>query len=430
MRVEVAAADAPNRAARGPTGCGPARRKNSSNVPVLVNDTDPDGDDMTLAVVRAAPAGLDVSVAGVAVSVVAHTGAAPLLPFAYEVSDGRGGTTRGSVLVDVIDDDDPNMPPVLTADSDTVVIGSSVAVDVLANDTDPDGDPLTIVGVSQPADASARPSIVGEHGAVHARARSAIATTPTPVSPTRSPTGTATRSPRHQRLDPRASRSPGRRTHVDDSTSTFVNSPVTIDVLRNDGDPGGERPSLVGTPGCPSGGRAVVTADGQVRYDPPPGQVGAFRCTYEVTNSSGLRADASIIISVRAPLLTNEPPIANDDPLTVEVGAVGSLDVTLNDVDPDGPKSELTVVSSTAPTFGTATRRGNTITFTAPPTTGVATINYQVSDAKGGVSTGQFIVTVREKENVAPDRDGEHPHHARPRSAHPVRRAGRRRRSR
>ena len=88
--------------------------------------------------------------------------------------------------------------------------------------------------------------------------------------------------------------------------------------------------------------------------------------------------------------------------MTVEVGAVGSLDVTLNDVDPDGPKSELTVVSSTAPTFGTATRRGNTITFTAPPTKGVATMTYQVSDAKGGVSTGQFIVTVREKENVAP----------------------------
>ena len=66
----------------------------------------------------------------------------------------------------------------------------------------------------------------------------------------------------------------------------------------------------------------MVTADGQVRYDPPTDQVGAFRCTYEVTNSQGLRASASIIVSVREPLLTNEPPIAADDTLTVEVGAV------------------------------------------------------------------------------------------------------------
>ena len=90
----------------------------------------------------------------------------------------------------------------------------------------------------------------------------------------------------------------------DDSTFTTVDSPVTIDVLRNDGDPSGDRPTLVGIPGCPSGGRAVVTADSQVRYDPPAGRAGAFRCSYEVRNSQGLRANASIIVSVREPLVT------------------------------------------------------------------------------------------------------------------------------
>ena len=60
----------------------------------------------------------------------------------------------------------------------------------------------------------------------------------------------------------------------DDSSFTFVDEPVTIDVLRNDGDPSGERPTIVGTPGCPTGGTATVTADGQVRFDPPPGRPG------------------------------------------------------------------------------------------------------------------------------------------------------------
>ena len=95
-------------------------------MPVLVNDIDPDGDAMTLSVVEPLPPGLDVSVEGAQLSLVVRTGAAPLLPFQYEMSDGRGGVARGSVLVDVIDDAEPNLPPVLTADSDTVVVGSSV----------------------------------------------------------------------------------------------------------------------------------------------------------------------------------------------------------------------------------------------------------------------------------------------------------------
>ena len=135
---------------------------------------------------------------------------------------------------------------------------------------------------------------------------------------------------------------------------------------------------------------------------PAVDQVGAFRCTYEVTNSRGLRAGASIIVSVREPLLTNEPPVTIDDTLTVEVGAIGSKDVTINDSDPDGANSPLTVVSSTAPSLGSAIRRGNVITFTAPTTIGVTTIRYQVSDIEGGVSTGQLTVIIVEKENVPP----------------------------
>ena len=60
-------------------------------MPVLVNDIDPDGDAMTLSVVAPLPPGLDVSVEGAQLSLVARTGAADPLPFQYEVSDGRGG---------------------------------------------------------------------------------------------------------------------------------------------------------------------------------------------------------------------------------------------------------------------------------------------------------------------------------------------------
>ena len=119
-----------------------ARRDVPTTVPVLVNDVDPDGDDLTLSIVEPLPPGLDVAVTGIELTVTARAGADELLPFQYEIDDGRGGTARGAVLVDVIDEREPNRPPVLTADTDTVVVGDSVSIDVLANDVDPDGDPL------------------------------------------------------------------------------------------------------------------------------------------------------------------------------------------------------------------------------------------------------------------------------------------------
>ena len=46
--------------------------------------------------------------------------------------------------------DDNNQLPVLVADSAVTLNGDAVSIDVLANDTDPDGDALTISAVGVP----------------------------------------------------------------------------------------------------------------------------------------------------------------------------------------------------------------------------------------------------------------------------------------
>ena len=46
--------------------------------------------------------------------------------------------------------DDTNEAPVLTADSAVTLNGDAVSIDVLANDTDPEGDALTVSAVSMP----------------------------------------------------------------------------------------------------------------------------------------------------------------------------------------------------------------------------------------------------------------------------------------
>ncbi|MFT7325720.1 MAG: hypothetical protein ACI88S_000127, partial [Ilumatobacter sp.] len=137
-------------------------------------------------------------------------------------------------------------------------------------------------------------------------------------------------------------------------------------------------------------------------FTPPLDQSGAFRCTYEVSNSIGLRASASIIVSVREPLITNEPPDAVLDQILVQVNETESIDVTANDDDPDGDNSALRVVSSTAPSLGTAVRNGNRITFTAGPIVGVSTISYQVADENGAVALGRVSIRITDSANDAP----------------------------
>ncbi len=403
VRVEVARAGDPNRPPIVRPDAVRLRRNVETPLTVLVNDVDPDGDTLTLSVVEPLPAGLEVAVEGDQLAVVARAGAAPLVPFEYEVDDGNDHVVRGSVLVAVIDDVEPNLPPVVSADADKVVVGQSVVVEVTANDVDPDGDPLTIVDVTQPENAS---------GQVTVFSRDEIQFSPSPLT---DDGGQANARFTYTVSDGNGHEVAGEVTITvlpeplaeppfarDDSTFTFVDVPVTVDVLRNDGDPSGERPELIGRPGCPSGGQATVTADSQVRYDPPAGVSGAFRCTYEVTNTRGLRASASIIVSVREPQVTNQAPQVVNDRLTVAINETASIDVVANDTDLDGDDAALELVSSTAPSLGTASRSGNTITFTAGAATGVTTINYQVADADGAVSLGRLSVTITEPINLPP----------------------------
>ncbi|MEM8618224.1 MAG: Ig-like domain-containing protein [Actinomycetota bacterium] len=401
VTVEVASSADANRPPMAQPDALRLRRGVRTVLPVLVNDIDPDGDRLELDVVEPLPDGLLVEVEGQQLAVTAGPGATELLPFEYVISDGFDHTARGAVLVGVIDDIEPNRPPVVTADTAKAVVGESVVLDVLVNDVDPDGDPLVIVEATSPE---------GERGRVDVLGTDRLQFTPATLDDDElnarfsytvsdgnghevSGDVTVTVLPEALAAPPFAR---------DDSTFTFVDTPVTIDVLRNDGDPSGSRPTLAGRPGCPAGGMAVVTVDNQVRFDPPAGRSGAFRCTYEVSNARGLRASASIVISVRQPQLMNEPPNAVSDRLTVEQETTASIDVTSNDTDPDGDDAALTVVSSTAPSLGTAVRDGKTITFTAGLELGPALINYQVRDADGAISLGRLSVIVVEPINEPP----------------------------
>src|SRR5947209_8580192 len=122
------------------------------DVAVLGNDTDEVGNTLSR---KAVTQGAHGSVVINPDKTVKYTPAANYNgsdSFTYNVSDGNGGTATATVTVTITAVNDA---PVANADSATVAEDGTVNVAVLGNDTDADGDTLSVTAVTQ-----------GAHGAV------------------------------------------------------------------------------------------------------------------------------------------------------------------------------------------------------------------------------------------------------------------------
>ena len=111
---------------------------------VLANDTDPDGDVLSVTNVGAATFG---SVRLTSDGVVRYT--PPSTPrsdaFEYTISDGRGGSDTAVATVGVTDPNDDNDNfPAITGEFVTMSAGETVIIRALDNDTDADGDTLVL----------------------------------------------------------------------------------------------------------------------------------------------------------------------------------------------------------------------------------------------------------------------------------------------
>ncbi len=380
------------------------RRDIPAVLPVLANDSDPDGDPLTLRLVEPLPPGIAVRLLGNELEIIARAGAELLSPLSYRVDDGHGHEVIGSVLVAVIAEIEPNRPPIANADSAVAVVATTQLIDVLANDSDPDGDPLILLGVRPTEGASPGGSATVQGDQVQYRAATSVDDEDGSLERfsyvISDGNGHEVRGELTIRVLPEPIAAPP--FAQDDAATTEIDLPVTLDVLRNDGDPSGERPTLVGTPGCAGGGTAVVTPDARVTYRPPPGMAGVFSCTYEVTNSQGLRAGAAIVVSVLEPEIVNLAPIVTDEEVTVVIGETLVIDLLANDRDPDGEAADLRVLSSTRPALGRASRDGGVITFEAGTATGAVAITYQVGDDNGGVSAGRLVIRIVEPDPEPP----------------------------
>ena len=120
-------------------------------VPVLENDVDTDGDQLSIVSVSSPSHGSAFEVDG-KVRYEPAPDFAGNDEFVYTIADGRGGTSsaRVSIAVSPVND-----APIAVEDIASTTRDRAVTIDVLANDRDVDGDAVRLVGVTKPSSGSA-----------------------------------------------------------------------------------------------------------------------------------------------------------------------------------------------------------------------------------------------------------------------------------
>ncbi|MGD0274383.1 MAG: Ig-like domain-containing protein, partial [Gaiellaceae bacterium] len=273
-------------------------------------------------------------------------------------------------------------------------INTAVTVDVLANDTDPDPlDTLTVTGNTDPA-----------HGTVDCSSGDECVYTPnTGYTGTDSfaytifdgnggsDTATATIDVYQPNRPPVA---------VDDSASAEAGKAEIISVLANDTDPDpldtltvtGNTDPKHGSVDCSGGFFCTYTAD--------DGYAGPDSFDYTISDAGGLSDSATVNITVTVP--SNNPPTANNDAASTVADTPVTVNVLVNDTDPDG--DALTVTGHTDPTHGSVDcSLGSSCTYTpASGYTGSDSFDYTISDGHGGSDTATVNITVTAPSNSAP----------------------------
>ena len=349
-------------------------------IAVLANDSDPDGDTLTVAGVSEPAHGTAVPAATGAVLYTPEPNFNGTDRFTYVVGDGSGLTAQAAVDVTVLPVNDP---PEAVDDAAETAEDTPVTIAVLDNDSDPDGDTLTVAGVSEPAHGTAVPAatgavlytpepnfngtdrftyVVGDGSGLTAQA--AVDVTVLPVN------------------DPPEA--------VDDAAETAEDTPVTIAVLDNDSDPDGD-PLTVAEVSAPAHGTAVLTEAGTVQYAPEPDYHGPDRFTYVVSSGSGLTARAAVEVTV---LPVNDPPEAVDDAAETAEDTPVTIAVLDNDSDPEG--DPLTVAEISTPAHGAARLTGaGAVEYTPDPDYhGPDGFTYVVGDGSGLTAQAAVDVTV------------------------------------
>ena len=293
----------------------------------------------------------------------------------YQHVETESITTLGDLVV-------LNQAPAANDDNLTVLRNSSaVLIDVLNNDSDGEGDTLTIVDVMQPINGT-----VINNG-------SSITYTPNVgfigsdtfeyvIDDGQGDQAMAQVTITVENIAPTAN---------NDAVLATGSQPLIIDVLNNDSDADG---SIITVESVTQGqnGSVIINADGTVTYQANMGFVGTDSFVYTIIDADDASSSAIVAVTVES---DNQAPVAVNDLYLVAMN--GSLDFNplTNDSDPDGDAISLVSVDTTGLNGTLIVNQDGSLSYQAPFLySGNDTFTYTITDGNGGTSTATVIMCV------------------------------------
>ncbi|HCG7287565.1 TPA: tandem-95 repeat protein [Vibrio parahaemolyticus] len=250
--------------------------------------------------------------------------------FTFDIIDDEDLVVSGSANLDILPiNDAPNAEnDVITTEEDT-----AVTIDVLVNDSDVEGDALSIQSASVPKEqgtvevvdgklvftpaenfnGEATISYIVTDGDLTDEAKVSVTVTPVNDSPVA----------------------------VDDTTSIQEDTAVTIDVLTNDTDVDGDKLSIESA-SVPKEQGTVEVVDGKLVFTPAENFNGDAEITYTVTDGQ-LTDEAKVTVTVNP--VNDAPTIKVDavESITEDAVSTDTVIATLEVADTDTPEDQLTV---------------------------------------------------------------------------------------
>ncbi|MDC0657513.1 Ig-like domain-containing protein [Leisingera sp. SS27] len=179
---------------------------------------------------------------------------------------------------------------------------------------------------------------------------------------------------------------------ADDTATTAEDTAVIIDVLANDSDADGDA-MVVHRVDQPANGSAEVLADGAIRYTPDANFNGTETITYYVGSQYQPENAASIATITVSVTPVADPIAAVDDSVTTAEDQQVVLDLTANDLNPDGQSGA--VLSVGTPAHGSIVQNGQTFTYVPDANfNGTDSFSYTREDGLGGTTTATVTVNV------------------------------------
>jgi subtilisin-like proprotein convertase family protein len=262
---------------------------------VLGNDSDPDDDALSVALVEDVEDGTLALNPNGSFIYIPDDGFSGTDTFTYRASDGKLASAPATVTITV--GEQPNRAPVALADGYTTPFATqyhAAAPGVLANDTDADDDPLTATLVDDVdhgdltllADGTFTYTPDGDHSGADTFTYTAgdgeLTSTPATVTITTGPRPNAAPAAVADAYD------------VAYETTRVVTAPGVLD---NDPDPDGD-PTTAAVDQDVAHGTLVLAANGALAYTPDDGFVGTDTFTYTATDGTLTSAPATVTFTV------------------------------------------------------------------------------------------------------------------------------------